>query len=476
VTLSAPSLGTTIGTGTANGVILNDDSRIAIAATNASQTEGNSGSKAFTFTVTRRTDLPGGTSFAASANWAVTGTGGTAANAADFAGGVLPTGTVNFAAGETSKVITINVNGDSVVEPDEGFTVTLSAPAPGTTISSASANGSILNDDANLAIAATNADQTEGNSGNKPFTFTVTRGGNFGGASTAAWAVSGNGASAAAANDFAGNVLPSGTVSFAAGETSKVITINVAGDSVVEGDDGFAVTLSAASAGTSITTAAASGIIRNDDASLAIAATNADQAEGNSGNKAFTFTVTRSGSTAGASTANWAVTGSGSSAADAADFAGGVLPGGTVSFAAGETSKVITVNVNGDSLFEGDDGFQVTLSAPSAGTSLATAAASGIIRNDDASLAIAATNADQTEGNSGSKAFTFTVTRSGSTAGASTANWAVTGTGSTAANAADFAGGVLPSGTVSFAAGETSKLITINVNGDTVRRGMKASG
>ncbi|MCZ8047768.1 MAG: hypothetical protein O9290_14265, partial [Microcystis sp. LE19-41.2A] len=80
-------------------------------------------------------------------------------------------------------------------------------------------------------------------------------------------------------------------------------------------------------------------------------------------------------------------------------------------------------------------------------------------------LAIAATNADQTEGNSGSKAFTFTVTRAVNTTGANNVNWAVTGSGTSAANATDFVGGVLPSGTVSFAAGETSKVITVNVQG-----------
>ncbi|TRU34674.1 MAG: VCBS repeat-containing protein, partial [Microcystis aeruginosa Ma_MB_F_20061100_S20] len=73
------------------------------------------------------------------------------------------------------------------------------------------------------------------------------------------------------------------------------------------------------------------------------------------------------------------------------------------------------------------------------------------------SLAITATNASQTEGNTGTKAFTFTVTRSGDTSGSSSANWAVTGSGANQANATDFVGGTLPSGTVNFAATETSQ-------------------
>ncbi|WP_375781797.1 Calx-beta domain-containing protein, partial [Microcystis aeruginosa] len=91
----------------------------------------------------------------------------------DFVGGVLPSGVVSFAAGETSKVITVNVQGDTTVEPDENFTVTLSNATNGTTITTATATGTIENDDVavpTLTIAATNASQTEGNSGSKAFT------------------------------------------------------------------------------------------------------------------------------------------------------------------------------------------------------------------------------------------------------------------------------------------------------------------
>ena len=203
---------------------------------------------------------------------------------------------------------------------------------------------------------------------------------------------------------------------------------------------------------------------------LAIAATSANQTEGNSGSKAFTFTVTRAVNTTGSNNVNWAVTGSGSNPANATDFVGSVLPSGTVSFAAGETSKVITVNVQGDTTVEPDENFTVTLSNATNGATITTATAIGTIQNDDAAvptLAIAATSASQTEGNSGSKAFTFTVTRSVNTTGTNNVNWAVTGTGTNPANATDFVGSVLPSGTVSFAAGETSKVITVNVQGDT---------
>ncbi|MGJ0605285.1 Calx-beta domain-containing protein [Cylindrospermopsis raciborskii] len=144
----APGVGYNIGTvGAVTGTILEDDvvaPTLAIASTGATQTEGNSGKKAFPFTVTRSGD----TTSSSSANWAVTGFGTNQADVTDF-GGTLPTGTVNFTAGETNKTIIVDVLGDTTVEPDEGFAVTLSNPT-NATITTATAVGTIINDDRTL--------------------------------------------------------------------------------------------------------------------------------------------------------------------------------------------------------------------------------------------------------------------------------------------------------------------------------------
>ncbi len=145
---------------------------LAIAATNASQTEGNSGSKAFTFTVTRAVNTTGTNNV----NWAVTGTGTNPANATDFVGGILPSGVVSFAAGETSKVITVNVQGDTTVEPNENFTVTLSNATNGATITTATATGTINNDDfigtsgPDTLVGTSGADAMTGLAGNDTYT------------------------------------------------------------------------------------------------------------------------------------------------------------------------------------------------------------------------------------------------------------------------------------------------------------------
>ena len=115
---------------------------------------------------------------------------------------------------------------------------------------------------------------------------------------------------------------------------------------------------------------------------LAIVAKNALQAEGNSGNKVFTFTVNRTGALSGTNAVKWAVTGSGTDAPNAADF-GGTLPSGTVTFAANETSKEISVQVTGDLTQESNEKFTVTLANATNGATITTATATGTIQNDD---------------------------------------------------------------------------------------------
>ncbi len=215
----------------------------------------------------------------------------------------------------------------------------------------------------------------------------------------------------------------SGTVSFLANETSKTVTVNVSGDSDVEGDEGFTVTLSNPTAGAQITGASATGPVLNDDTALSIAALDAVKSEGDGATTGFTFTVTRTGDVSGATDVDYAVTGSGSPA-DAADF-GGVLPSGTVSFLANETSKTVTVDVSGDSDVEADEGFTVTLSNPTGGAQVTGATATGTVLNDDTALAIAPLDAVKSEGDGAATGYTFTVTRTGDVSGATDVDYVV---------------------------------------------------
>ncbi len=219
------------------------------------------------------------------------------------------------------------------------------------------------------------------------FTFSVTRTGDLSRADCLAWQVAGSGPNPADAADFVGAALPAGHITFVAGEAQRTITIQVAGDSLAEPEEGFTLTLSPVT-DIAAAVAAASATILDDDADpntafVSIAPADADRPEGDSGTTLFTFTVTRSGDTGTAAGASYTVAGSGLRPASADDFAGASLPSGTVSFAAGETARTITIAVAGDTLVETHETFQVILAAPEPGTRLATATATGTIRADD---------------------------------------------------------------------------------------------
>ena len=398
----------------------------------------------------------------------VAGAGANPAIAADF-GTSFPTGTVNFAAGETSKTVTINVKGETLFELDETFAVTLNTAIGGVLGQIASATGTILNDDTAITISANDAIQAEG-TGNTPtpFSFTITRLGNLNLVSSVKFtaAANGSGTTAAAASDFVGGKFLSGGVNFASGEATKVITFPVIADTTLEGNESFKVTLSSPTGASLHTTALATTTIRNDDASLSITATSTTKAEGQTGSTPFTFTVTRTGDVTGIATATYTITRAAKDGANAADF-GGSFPTGTIEFAATQTTKVVTINVTGDNLAEANESFTVTL-ANASNAILGTTSPNGTINNDDTSYSIAtqsATSANKKEGNTGNTTFTFVVSRIG-VAIAGSVQFAVIGSGDNSADAADFTNGVFPASTLNFTAGQTSQTVTINVRAD----------
>ena len=114
-------------------------------------------------------------------------------------------------------------------------------------------------------------------------------------------------------------------------------------------------------------------------AALSVTADADTVAEGDSGTTSVTFTVTRTGDTTGATTVDFTVGGD----VDADDF-GGALPSGTVTFAPGETTQTVTVDITGDTTIEPDEALTVTLTNPSTDASIDTGTAATTILNDDA--------------------------------------------------------------------------------------------
>jgi RTX calcium-binding nonapeptide repeat (4 copies)/Cysteine-rich secretory protein family/Calx-beta domain len=129
---------------------------VSVMAATTSANEGNTATTAFVFNIT----LNAAAYTQISVNYKVEGNGGQAANVSDFTGSLA--GSITFEAGETSKLVSVFVSGDMLSENDETFAVSLSTPSVGMVISTASAQATILNDDANFGsandyIASTNA-------------------------------------------------------------------------------------------------------------------------------------------------------------------------------------------------------------------------------------------------------------------------------------------------------------------------------
>jgi hypothetical protein len=252
-------------------------------------------------------------------------------------------------------------------------------------------------------LAINDVTAAEGNADATTLTFTVTKTGATELPSAVAYATA-NG-TAAQPSDYAS---ASGTLTFAAGETSKTITVTVNGDTVFEANETFNVNLSTPSQAT-IADNQAVGTITNDDAEPTLTIGDVSAAEGNAGTTPFTFTVTKTGATELPSTV--AYTTANGSATQPGDYA---VKTGTLSFAAGETTKTVTVLVNGDGVYEANETFEVNLSGPTNAT-IADNQALGTIENDDAAPSFSIGDVSTDEGNTGTTAFTFTVTKTGAT-------------------------------------------------------------
>ncbi|MBB4153979.1 hypothetical protein GGQ80_001885 [Sphingomonas jinjuensis] len=229
-----------------------------------------------------------------------------------------------------------------------------------------------------FAFQSTGVAVSEGNAGNTPIEFVVTRSGGASGAATVSYSF----AHGTTDNTDFATVPAGGTISFADGQTSKSIVLNIAGDTVFEANETFGLTLTGTSIGTIGTNASATGTISNDDPAPAgtLSIASASVTEGNAGTTPIDFTVTRSGGSTGVVSATWTAAFTGTASAD--DLSGATT--GTVTFGDGETTKRITLNVVGDTRFEGNETFSVTLSGAQGGATIGTATATGTILNDDA--------------------------------------------------------------------------------------------
>lgn len=233
---------------------------VSISPTTLSTTEGNSGITNAVYTVT----LSAAPSSNVAIGYSVTGSGTNAATSGtDFN---ATSGTLMFAAGTTmlSQTINVPIIGDTTVESNETYTVTLSNPVNATLLAS-TATGTIINDDVPaLSLSPATLSTIEGNSGTTNAVYTVTLSSSSASAVSVQYTVAGSGTNAATSgSDFSAT---SGTLTFAAGTTtlSQTINVSIIGDTAVESNETYTVTLSNATNAT-ISAATATGTITNDD-------------------------------------------------------------------------------------------------------------------------------------------------------------------------------------------------------------------
>ena len=231
-----------------------------VSISGATVTEGDSGSILATLTV----------SLSEPATQVVTvyyqTSNGTATAGEDYE---AASGQVSFAIGQTSKTITIRIFGDTQVESDEQFYVTLSSPVGAVLDDSlSSATSTITNDDVPMApddvvipvITINDVSVTEGDSGTSQAVFTVSLDQPTSELVTVQFH-SENGA-AIAGEDYQ---AVSGELVFQPGEMTKTISVPILGDSVIESNEGFQVVLDQVT-GATLASATGSGTIQDNDA------------------------------------------------------------------------------------------------------------------------------------------------------------------------------------------------------------------
>lgn len=448
VTLSQPA-GATLARTQASATIINDDVAPTpdISINDVTVTEGNTGTVNAVFTVTLSTP----TTKTVTLNYATAN--GTALAPGDY---TAASGTINFAPNETTKTITVVVRGDTTDEPNENFVVNLSN-VTNANVGDGQGQGTIVDDEGAPQLSIANASVVEGNTGTANMVFTVTLA-PASGQTVTVTATAANG-SAKSPGDYTATTT---NLTFASGETTKTVTVPVAGDNIDEVDEVLYVLLSAPT-NAAIATGGGRGIgtIKDDDATPTVTIEDVSIGEGNSGGRTAVFKLTLSAPSGQLVKVTYST--SNGTAIGGDDFVN--VGGQEIAFTVGQTVTAARVIINGDVKNEANETFFVNLSN-AIGASLVDKQANGVILNDDSPPAITVNDPQVLEGNSGNPVLAFTVSLSAASGQTVTVNYA-TANGSARFNS-DY---LAVSGTLSFAPGETSKTINVPILPDTVVEG-----
>ena len=301
--------------------------------------EGNSGSFKAVFTV-QLSQVSDETVTVSYATVNATATSGVDYKAAN--------GTLTFAPGQTTKTFTILVTGDKLAEATEFFDVHFESSANADLVRD-TAQVTIVDNDPipSLSINSVSVKERTGSGADAVFTVKLSK---ASGAPVTVHYASLNG-TAVAGSDFD---QTSGTLTFAPGQTTQTVKVHVTGDALHEANETFQVRLSGATNAT-IRTSTGKGTIKNDDKAPSLSIGDVTVVEGN----IAVFTVILSAPSGQDVTVKYA-TANGSAKANQ-DY---TAASGSLIFAAGETTKTVSVNVGSTIAGKANKQFAVNLSAP----------------------------------------------------------------------------------------------------------------
>ena len=291
------------------------------------------------------------------------------------------TGTITLAAGLSTATLTIDPTADTTIEPDETVILTLAAGTGYTVGTTTPVTGTITNGVTlpTITLAVSPSSVTEDGTTNLVYTFTRT------GVTTNALTVNYTLGGTATLNTDYTRTGTTNTVTFAAGSATATVTVDPTADTTVEPDETVILTLAAGTGYTVGTTTPVTGTINNDD-SASISINDVTVSEGNSGTTNAVFTVTLSNPVDTSVTLNYATANGTATTADNDYTAIATTP---LTFNVGETSKTITVAVNGDTKVENNETFFVNLSnlqANGRNVTITDNQGQGTINDDDSTV------------------------------------------------------------------------------------------
>ena len=327
-------------------IIENDDHPFpSVFVGNVSTPEGDSGAQqiAITVSLSETRDYPVTVDFATA--------DGTATATDDYQ---APSGTLNFAPGELLQTIVLQINGDTLTEPNEAFFVNLSNPT-NAEIGDGQGEVIILNDDQPFPSVSIGGVFTfEGDSGVQEIAVLLSLNDTRDYPVTVDFATADH--TAIAPGDYES---ASGTITFAPGEQIQSILLRINGDTVPEPNEAFFIYLSNPT-NAEIGDGQGEVFIENDDQPFpSVFVGNVSTLEGDSGAQQIAITVSLSETRDYPVTVDFATDDGTAIASD--DYQGA---SGTVTFAPGEQIQSILVRINGDTVPEPNETFFIYLSNP----------------------------------------------------------------------------------------------------------------